>query len=581
VEAAIFHEASGEPHEAARAGKFKALRDIARLLTMTTRRDASVSHESGTVEKASLMTLTSILFDCGYDDAKIVLDHIQSLICEVLKDIADAPDPVLALDETIRRFSSEDGKPVLTLHRTTVAEMIPHADRAQLDAALMEQYKDCMNELDESGAKSSALILAADETHEKVRSKYYNGNYSYVVVGQTSTWQRGFVYPTGYDATHQLFMGSRHRDYRLIDSEKKALRPWLRDIAAKCTMARELGIDQILIEGDRTYYNGEIFAAAALGLIDPDAPPGHQPRVIAPKKLTTTKDDIKWQYLLDTTKPQVFTDYIQLNPYRNPALRQACEKAFQKTKNYHFLIPFTCVAMVDEYSLHEKRTLDEVRARALVVQAGIYRETNNLARLIESYQSTSEAEDGKKVPAPSFGRGGKRKRFPSEKVRHSYDDCFKCHERLARWEKEKASLLKTLMYFAISIVPGDDPVQNPSMFIAFAQDYHERWGIENGFRDVKGRFLVRARSRRPVIRQFHLIAGMMLYNRWEVERKHAISTARETRFLERDANCEARPWVRQKFEKEYHNLPTAVGFLADCWSTGILSLLKGDVLEKK
>ncbi len=32
------------------------------------------------------------------------------------------------------------------------------------------------------------------------------------------------------------------------------------------------------------------------------------------------------------------------------------------------------------------------------------------------------------------------------------------HDRLERWKKEKVSLLKTLMFFAISLLPGDDPI---------------------------------------------------------------------------------------------------------------------------
>ena len=406
---------------------------------------------------------------------------------------------------------------------------------------------------------------------------YYNGNYSYVVVGQTSTWQRGFVYPTEYDATHQLFMGSRHRDYRLIDSEKKGVRPWVRDVSEKSKMARDLGIDQVLIEGDRTYFNAELFAMACLGLIDPGASPGHGPRVIVPRKFTREKDDFKWQYLLDKTKPQVFTDYIGLNPYTNPALKCACEKAFKKAPNHHYLIPYTCVATIDEYNSREKRTLDEARARAMVVQAGIDHETSFVTQAITSYMEISFAENGKHVKAPTFGRGSRRKRFASGKERKAYEACFKSHVRLEKWKKEKAALLKTLMFFAISMLPEDDPVANPSIFIAFAHDYHERWGIENGFRDVKERFLAKGRSRQPCMRQFRLVLGMMLYNRWEVERKRIHQTMASHRSLEETVFNESRPWIRRKIEQECHHMPTAVGFLVNCWREGILSLLKNNM----
>ena len=574
MEAANLHETSGEPRDETLATGIKALRDIGRLLKTSTRRDATVSREPGTVEKAGTMMLTSIMLDSGLNDAKAFLDALQEIVWTSLKEIAESEDPIVALHLAIEAMDPAREDHAFSVHRTTVSTMIPHADRSQLDDELGAQYMDCISDLDSMGIKSSGFIIAADETHEKVRSMYYNGNYSYVIVGQTSTWERGFVYPTEYDATHQLFMGTRHRDYRLIDSEKKGLRPWLRDVSDKCKMARDLGIDHVLIEGDRSYYNAELFAVAYLGLIDPFAIPGHEPRVIVPRKFTREKDEFKWQYLLDDTTPQVFTDYIGLNPYNNPALKHECELAFEKTANYRYLVPYTCVAAIDEYGSREKRTLEEVRARAKIVQASIDQETMNLEALIKVYLIVGHAESGKERKAPSFGRGSRRTKFASTKECRAYDACFKSHAKLEKWTKEKASLLKALMFFAISIVPGDDPEGNPEMFIAFTCDYHERWGIENGFRDVKERFLAKGRSRQPCMRQFRLVLGMMLYNRWEVERKRIANTLLALQPSNEGSSCESREWIRRKIEQECDHLPTAVGFLVTCWRIAILSLVK-------
>ncbi|HME54192.1 MAG TPA: hypothetical protein VKM55_18345, partial [Candidatus Lokiarchaeia archaeon] len=571
---APFHETSGEPRDETQGAGIKILRDISRLLRMSTRRDAAVSHEPGTVAKASLMMISAIMLDSGLDDAKELLDSIQLILWTVLSWIIEATNKDTFLRALIGLLNLDKNPNALSVHRTTVTSMIPQADRSQLDEALTEQYKECVEELDEIGAKSSACIMVVDDTHEKVSSKYYNGNYSYVVVGQTSTWQRGFVYPTEFDSSHQLFMGSKHRDYRLIDSEKKGLRPWLLDVKAKVKMARELGIDQVFIEGDRAYFNAEIFASANLGLIDPGARPGHMPRVIVPRKFTREKDDYKWNYLLDNIKPQVFIDYINLNSYNNPALKQVCEGVFKKSNNGQFQIPYTCVAMIDEYSARQKRTLDEVRARARVVQDGIEQESINLKCTIATYMVINKAVNKDKAKEPSFGRGARRKKFADDKERRAYGACFKCNDRMERWKKEKARLLKTLMFFAISFLPGDDPSANPSLFIDFARDYHERWGIENGFRDVKARFLSKGRSRQPCTRQFRLVLGMMLYNRWEVERKKVsrVGSGDDPRAVR--AFFEARVWIRRKHEKECHDLPTAVGFLVRNWCAGILSLMK-------
>jgi len=130
------------------------------------------------------------------------------------------------------------------------------------------------------------------------------------------------------------------------------------------------------------------------------------------------------------------------------------------------------------------------------------------------------------------------------------------------------------MFFAISVVPGDDPEGNPDMFIAFTRDYHERWGIENGFRDVKDRFLAKGRSRQPCMRQFRLVLGMMLYNRWEVERKRVALVWFALQSNNKSSPSESREWIRRKIEQECDQLPTAVGFLVSCWGEAISSLVK-------
>lgn len=151
------------------------------------------------------------------------------------------------------------------------------------------------------------------------------------------------------------------------------------------------------------------------------------------------------------------------------------------------------------------------------------------------------------------------------------------HAKLEKWKKEKAKLLKTLMFFAISKLSGDDSETDSSKFIEFTRDYHERWGIENGFRDVKSKFLSKGRSRRPCVRQFRLVLAIMLYNRWEVERKRIALAWMGSHATIKDANDKPRPWIRRKYEIKCHEMPTAVGFLVEALQCGILSLVKNKI----
>lgn len=154
---------------------------------MSTRRDVTVSHEPGTVAKASLMVLSAIMLDSGLDDAKGLLDCIQLILWNVLTWILHATNQDVFLRALMALLHPDKNPYALSVHRTTVTSMIPHAERNQPDEKLTEQYKECVGELDALGAKSHAAIVVADDTHEKVKSKYYNNNCSYVVVGQTST----------------------------------------------------------------------------------------------------------------------------------------------------------------------------------------------------------------------------------------------------------------------------------------------------------------------------------------------------------------------------------------------------------
>ncbi|MFX0103102.1 MAG: transposase [Candidatus Hodarchaeota archaeon] len=581
MEAVHFHETSVEPRDGSCLDHIKSFRDINRLLTLKTRRDATVDHEPSTVDKASLMMLSSIMLDCGLDDAKALLDSVQGIIIDVLEVIRGADDPVLALHEAIEFLNGDEGKKALTVHRTTVSNMIPHADREQLDKTLENQYRECIEELDGLDASSDAIIIAIDDTHDKIRSMYFNGNYSYVVVGQTSTWDRGFVYPAEYDSTHQLFMGFRHQDYRMLDSEKKGARPWLESLSEKCMAARRMGIDQVLVEGDRGFFNAGLLARAYLGLIDPNAPAGKEPRVVVPRKFTREKTRFKWDFLLDESKPRVFIDTIDLSPYTNPDLRQVCEKNLEKSSKSLYPVPYACVAAIDEYSSKNKRTLAEARSRALIVQDGIDKATKELDEAIKVYQEHYKNLKGKDAKPPNFGRGNRRKKFLNKVDKQLHDVCYRIHSKLASWKEEKATLLKSLMFFAISLRPGEDPASDPARFIAMARDYHERWGIENGFRDVKSRFLSRCRSRKPCIRQFHWILAMMLYNRWEVERKRLALDWFQDHDMKNDLFDKQQPWNRRKHEQECPSLQTAVGYLVDLWCQGIMSVLKNEMGEKK
>lgn len=566
-----------EPQELEDLEGIKIFSDISRLLTLQTRRDAQVVHEPGTVDKASLMILTAAMASTSIEGASKILQAISSVVQEILVEIRDSPEPLKALERAIAALDPGCKDKVLVVHRTTVSSMIPSPTRDQLDQELGNQAIDCYKDLEEVGMKSTRVTIAMDDTHQDTSTKYPNQHQSDVFIGQANKWSKGLLFPSEYDATHQIFIGMRHRDKRIIDDKKNELRPLLTKIANTAETLQGLGINPAVVEGDRGYFEAEFFAASFAGTLDESglmSDPSKGARFISPRKFTREKESFKWNYLVGNEKPQVFLDYIRLNPYTHPALKDYCHEQFERTADYRYLVPYACVAMVDEYSTKSCRTLEELREEASRTRDAIEQKTIALDEAIKVYMEYCTSLGKKKVKAPSFGRGKRRTVFKNSREKRLYEVCYKAHDALAKWKGKKRELLKSLMFFAISIIPGEDPEATPSMFMTLARDYHERWGIENGFLYVKESFLLKNRSRKPVKRQFFVTLSMMLYNRWQVKRRqHAATWFKKNDMCHGPADWQ-RPWVRRKIEQECPYLPTAVGFLADCWREGILSLMK-------
>lgn len=581
MEATNFHDDNCIPLDEYKPESIKALRDVHDALTMKTRRDARVNHEVGTVHRAILMLISSILLECGLENVILFLKAIQRIIYEILCLISGSLKPLTTLKEFKSFFNPENKKFSFTINRTTVTSMIPNANRSQLDELLGKQAIDCKTDLKDSGVDVGAIYHVVDGTHEKTHTKYRNNTQSHVVIGQQSTWENGFTYDANFDSTSHLFVGLHHKDRKMSDKQKKDIRPWLQMVFEKCEQARKAGFSTAVIAGDRYYFTGEFFAAATLGLIDPGATRGQEPRVVVPVKFTREKKDFKWNYLLNENSKQVYTRYIGLNPYTHPALKNFCGGIFEKNDSGRFMVPYACVAMVDEYSKKSNRSVGELQEEAHHVQDKIFESEQELERAIESYLVHYESVHGKEGKKPSFGRGARRKKFKNAEDKALYNDCFAKKEEIKKWKEKKEGLLKSLMFFAISLMPGEDPLEKPSKFIAFARDYHERWGIEIGFKDVKARFLGENRSRRPVRRSFHLVIGMMLYNRWQVNRGKAAMSYLAGSGHPSGPPDASRSWIRRKIEKECDCLPTAVGFLVDCWSDALLSVVKNVIKEKK
>ena len=130
------------------------------------------------------------------------------------------------------------------------------------------------------------------------------------------------------------------------------------------------------------------------------------------------------------------------------------------------------------------------------------------------------------------------------------------------------------MFISVSIRPDEDPTKSTKKFIKLAKDYHDRWGIERGFEDVKGKFMRDARSRKPTRRQFNIMLGMCLCNNWHVERMELMLKKYRNTVWNKVPWVPNRPWTRRRLEKEYGDSLSADSYLILIWKEGIKLTIK-------
>ena len=568
-----------EPQEIVRPEILKTLRVFEENLAKVSRQAATVAHYPGTFDKVRIMELTAMITGSGFDGANELLEHIQRLILHLLVILKDAKDIPLAVETLIQVFRGDDGTNVLFVHRTTAELAEPKLTRHQIDNLLGDDYGTCMASAREKEAQSDKVLLAIDFTEEQCRTKYKNGLHSAVRAKRGAAWELGYKYSVMTDVTHDFFAACIHRGSWAIDNDPTSITPWIHDVQACVARVRETGCDVVGIEADREYFAAEYFALATAGMLaKPDAR-FSEPRVITPRKFGPDKTKLAWAYLLETKRRPVFMDFQTLDVKKTPVLRTMADHFFEKVSKNQYRVPHACVALVDEYRSTKKRTLDEVRSQARAVNASIMKTERDLQKVEKRYSAHHATKSKQQVARPSLGRGRKRRYFQDTLDKRLYKQCLDLQRLSKRLEKQKSSLISSIVFFAISLRPGEDPTKDPDTFIAFAKDYHSRWCLENGLKMVKHAFHRHVHGRRPTKRQLAMVQGMIVQNHWQDAKKAEIKARCEALNMPATFWNDQRSWIRRKFEKEMHGLLPAVRFLDDTWLYAIVSAI--DIKIKK
>src|SRR5271157_3364450 len=570
-------EPIGDLQEIFLADSLNILRNIRAVFETKTRRSASVNHDEETLDKCVLVELSSMLLGTGHEPAASLLYMVQYTLHGTLVSIRASADPLATMDWFIELIAPGKRQRLFSLHRTTVDSSTPDMDRDQIDDLLKANYASCIWELDCIGGRSPEVMLANDDTSEACRSPGANGWHHPVRVGGKAVWESGFSFPTRQDITHQLFISCKPLAQWLDGDRRPGVMPWINELGNAVAVVQSTGGHVACIGMDRAFFKPDVFALASASALVPGGNEGKPVSVITPRKFGPDKDTFKWNYLLDTTRGQVFVDKISASWDKYPGLKDLSANAgevIEAKPDGSVHVKYACVALVDEYGTETPRSLDELRSEARKVEASLQKTTESLEKAKQEYVAHQEANNKGKAKKPPSGRGKRREEFDDDKDRELYAQCMELPKSKKRLETKKAEILSSLVLFAISLFPGENPVTSTATFIEIAREYHARWCIENSFKVVKWSFFRHVRSRRPTKRQLSIVLGMMLHNFWRVFRVKQLvgfmqSTGRPVSLYD-----ESMPMIRNPPDKITVNLIDAVSFLTRIIGNGMVSLVQ-------
>lgn len=552
------------------------LRDLFSLFSMRTKRQHTIHREENSIFKGILVLVSSILLDSGLDTGKYLVDTILNILMTTLSALQETDDVNSIISLILEEYNNQSHKNILSVHRSTVDSMLPELSKSEQDQLLEQNYIQKMDALNSFHAKSKHVILCIDETPETIHTKYQNGTLQYTHVGQKSTWEKGFEYSTIYDATNQLHLGLLHQDRYYTETERSEIRPWIQQLQKKIGVVNDAGSEVTLIEGDRGYYCSEVFGLAYMGYFNNHNGNGTSPRVLIPRKFTREKENWMWEYLLDDTRGQVFKDYVSSNPYLEPRLKAQFGGVFKRDSRGLYLIPFACIVLIDEYTAGHKRSFSDIRLECQKIQESLDNTKTALTLAENEYLAYLISKDPKASLKICYGKGRKRTKFHDSIDQSKYRRCFLLHTQLEGLQKKRTELLQSTLLMCVSLRPHEDPTRHPEMFVAFARDYHERWGIERGYEDVKLQFTRDVRSRKPTHRQRSILIGMLLYNNWHVDRLRLMLENYRICSPRRVPWDPDRPWIRRRLEQSYSHL-----YPADRYLLSFLGILIGILIKKK
>jgi hypothetical protein len=535
----------------------KGLESILHVLTAKRTKRAQPNNTKSTSDKIAGTILIQMLAHCSDEVASDMLGMIGEMIYLFANELSKTDNVFETLHDFLVKNNADKGNSLFTIAPSTLDANINSISTQDIDAALSNQINSIQGQLRKQGLWSKEVAIIIDPTDTFYRGKYRNQCYTFGIVGQKSTYKRAFKEVTVFTNPAQLMVGSKMARVIPENFKDRDLPLWIGLTQARIADLADQGTATKVILGDREYYSSLGMAFSYFGLWLPDKSPQASPRMVVPKKIWDDSVENKWEFLLDDSKPIIQREMMGLDHYQRKFLGDAVNRLPFSGNGTKQEVPVASVAAFDVYGNgHRIESLDWGRKQAKQIESHIQKAESELKLLEETYRKYIEKLGTKEFNLPKYK--GKRRRIFKDPIEgfHYHESC-NCFDKLQTWKNKKQELAKRLMFFRVSLR------ENEATLPSLVQQYHERWGIENCFKDLKYKFLIHTNSRKPTARHVRFILSSMVYNAWHFRRLTRIANIlKKSKPGWKPFDCDLLP-KRRKFEAEYPRILTAQGFLIE------------------
>lgn len=547
--------------------------ELGNLLNTPSKQKSRNSSSSLMNIKVTNTFLMSLLLQTSFKHGDRFIQEILGIIFSLIEHIVQLPDPIDALNSLYKELNPNLHTHQLSASRSKVMDYIPQLTKNKMDEMVREQYPEHIDTLRKHNASSNKIMLAIDQTHEHTTTKYKNSEHSYVKVGQTEKWDQGLNYIGFIDTTNQIPVSFFHINKHAEKMSPSHLKPSLVASQKAISACNNANIEVELLCGDRGYYDAEYYSAAYTGIISQSLGDGFV-RILTPRQFSGSKKGSKmWDILTDSKIPDLSVDHIQLNHYAPRMILEVCKTQDVPRVDGFYKIPIAQVAALSPKGKRKYKTLGKLRKKAIRLQSRLKMAAKDLSKAMYDYKAFYTSKK-LKIRKYCHRYRNPRKVFRDKFEESNYFNVRNKQIHLDRLLEQKQSMCHSFMVFYIGLKPGEDPTKAPKKFQRYAQDYIQRWVIENEFRDIKQHFLLSCRSQKSTRRQFRFLFGMQLYAHWQIHRRlDLLAERRKTspRYLPYDSR---RNHIRRRLEREARTFWDAETYLICLCVFGIKSALK-------